>query len=193
MFSSTSIFNTPMVAPMMVTPMADPPVIETDNTPPAILPPVPPQVPDQVPERRPNARLSVIQTESPEPVDTVWLGALAMDDHYRKVYCKYFDPEHNHIVGGAVVSIPYTHFARIDGLYAVNNTIMGDFIHELVEMFKTGLREIPRQHIQTLNPKMSIKKQPGMECLLNMGFVEGEGLFGDEGQWYIYNVANNSK
>lgn len=191
--TNTSIFG---VQPVI---MKEPTVTKEAERDTPVVPEVAPideAVPQETPAKhnpKPAVRPIIIQTESPEPVDYAWMGALAVDDNYHKVYCKYVDPEKNHIMGGAVISIPYTFFARVDGLYAINHAVMADFIRDIVELFQAGLKHIPRQHIPTLNPKLSIKKQPGMECLLDMGFVEGDGLFGDEGQWYIYSVAANSK
>jgi len=121
--------------------------------------------------------------------DRVWLSGLKLDDDYFKLSFKFYNEAHTQVLGAAIISTPYPNFARVDGLYAVTPDSLREFLRLLTTTYKQDiLAQYSREVIKTLNPRLSIKKQPGFDILTSLNYQLGEGLFGDQGEWYVYSV-----
>lgn len=133
----------------------------------------------------------VVSSKPLSTEDKVWMDGLKINDSYTKLSCKFYDETHTLILGAAIISTPYPNFARVDGLYTTSYDVQHEFLQLLTTTYKQDvLTRLSRDAIETLNPRLAIKKQPGHEydILTHLNYKIGKGLFGDAGEWYIYSL-----
>jgi len=128
-----------------------------------------------------------------EETDKEWMGSLTKDNGFKKIYFKYINTKTKNVYAAAVASIPHPFFCTIDGIFAKDSQAFTEFVMRLIECYKKEVTQyLPFAHINTVDPRLSIKHMTGYDAvLINKGFKLGQGIFTEEKDWFVFSLRDN--